>query len=155
MIELKLRDVAAAARARYEAGTLSAQAPKPICMYRTRQKGVTYACGIGAGLTDDQVDELRAAWKAEDRHSGPSFQLTGLQALPGWKAGDGREQRALFALQQAHDDWANRDTGQEEFLAMLDSILGPAVTPHASDPAAQVRETEETEREAGDDSAND
>lgn len=29
------------------------------------------------------------------------------------------------------------------------------IEPKAADPAAQVRETEETEREAGDDSAND
>jgi hypothetical protein len=35
-------------RARYDAGTLSAQAPKPKAAYHSVQNGITYACAIGA-----------------------------------------------------------------------------------------------------------
>lgn len=147
MIKLNLRDVALAARARYEAGTLSAQAPDPDCVYRTRQKGVTYACAIGAALNPA---DLRALKRANPQYGGRTFQTRVIGSLDGW---DSDDEEGVQKLQEAHDSWAQGNTSAL-FRTTLDSILGP-VEPKASDPDAQVRETEETEREAGDDSAND
>lgn len=125
-VTINKRDVAKAARARYDAGTLSAQAPVPVCEYRSEQGGVTYACAIGAALSDKQLAELAAAG---DFLNSDDFQCRGLTALKGWEADD---RTAVLRLQERHDQWASDRDGrptalaeesEKDFLRLVDSIL--------------------------------
>lgn len=100
-IHLNIRDIARAALARYKAGTLSAQAPTPECVYRS-EDGV-YACGIGAGLSDADIAALKKANKG--RQMG-DFNSTRFDMLDGWDTTS--DNVTIGEFQQAHDLWGNR-----------------------------------------------
>lgn len=87
---------AQAALIAYRSGRLAAQAPKPKCAYRTRQRGIVYACGIGAGLPNKLANKVIRA----GLNSRPVDELVEFGR-------DFIQNGQLYQLQSAHDRWAN------------------------------------------------
>lgn len=86
-------DVVAKARAAYEAGTLTAQAPHPMDrkrQYRHRDRdGIMRTCAIGAALSDEEAAELEGQSLSGAAITGSPIATTGY----------------LYALQKRHDEW--------------------------------------------------
>lgn len=112
IIHLDIRTVARKALEAYEAGTLSAQAPMPVCAYRTVQDGKTYACAIGCALTDEQYDSLLAqSGLGEDQFNEST--ILNLKDLLTWSP-------ALSQLQVAHDDWVRSLAQRPGMISVAD-----------------------------------
>lgn len=109
MITLKLEDVKVAARKAYHEGRLSAQAPKPVCQYRSKQNRTTYACAIGAALTDEQVTELLEP--GDDVGDYKHLNICALSELAGRWTADEKDIGKIEAIQDAHDEWVGTVVG--------------------------------------------
>lgn len=120
MITLNLEDVKAAARKAYAEGRLSAQAPEPVCEYRSVQDGKTYACGIGAAMTDEQVAELLSTEGGDDFETLNGSGLDDLSLKYRIRTDDFA---GVLAIQEAHDGWASlggeSQASQDRFLRLI------------------------------------